>query len=185
MASPEARDTEYLKAAYERLKAYHGRIPASGRLLDVGCGCGAFVAMAEAAGYDANGLEPGVEQVKIAQRLGRNVVPGGWEDIKGSADAITLLDVFEHLPDPSGCLYHLKQHLTPRGVLIVEFPEWGCPKAREEGLKWRHVKPLQHLFLPDEQAARTLFVRNGLRVVTVDRPCRGGLSKITFFLESA
>lgn len=184
---PLARDTEYLCAAFSRLKQL-GKSVADGsaggkQLLDVGCGAGSFVAAAAALGYDAEGIEPSRELVWAGRRLGRNLTCGSWADVTGEYSLITLHDVLEHLIDPLVALQHLRTRLSRQGTLVVELPEWGCPAASLAGLTWRHIKPRQHLFLPDETAAQTLFARSGFCVANVHRPLDGSIDKIAFYLR--
>jgi SAM-dependent methyltransferase len=176
------RDTEHQQAAHSRLRQLELFQP-HGALLDIGTGTGAFVAAACSHHYDAHGLEPDGEIVRWAQSKGRAVWLGGWPDAIPAWDIITLHDVWEHLTQPLACLSHLKSCLQPGGLLVIEFPEWHCPQARRDGLQWRHVRPLQHIWLPDDVAARALFDRAGLTLEACIRPLRGELGKACYYLR--
>ena len=74
------------------------------RLLDVGCGQGAFLAEMRRAGWDVQGIEPDSER-RCASR-GRTASPSSSEPLEetrslpGSFDAVTMNHVIEHFHDP-------------------------------------------------------------------------------------
>ncbi len=96
-----------------------------GRLLDVGCGYGAFVAMMRERGWDAEGVDPSPTAVTAAVGKRRPVHVGileGIQSANGSYDAVTLFYVLEHVPDPLGTLRKAFDLLTPGGTLLVRVP---------------------------------------------------------------
>ena len=96
-----------------------------GRLLDVGCGYGAFVSAMRERGWDAEGVDPSPAVVAAAARKGRQVRLGtleGLESEVGIYDAITMFYVLEHLPDPIGALRKVSALLVPGGTLLLRVP---------------------------------------------------------------
>jgi SAM-dependent methyltransferase len=96
-----------------------------GRLLDVGCGYGSFVATMQARGWDAEGVDPSPMVVAAAARKGWPVQLGTLEGMQasyGTYDAITMFYVLEHVPDPMGTLRQAFDLLTPGGILLVRVP---------------------------------------------------------------
>lgn len=175
------RDTEHMGAALARLRQLQLFVP-SGRLLDIGAGTGAFVAMAQAYGYKAQGIEP-TEMAYRARTLGRDVQCGVWHEMEGRWDVITMHDVWEHLTNPVMALDWMMLHLRPGGMAVIEIPEWGGPQARRWLLNWKHIRPMQHLFLPSDGAAREMFESGGYCVEAAIRPQRGELGKIAYYLS--
>lgn len=96
-----------------------------GRLLDVGCGFGDFVAAMRVRGWRAEGLDPSRKVVDAAVGRGRPVRLGAFEDAdpaRGKYDAVTMFYVLEHLPDPVGALRKAYDLLAPGGILLVRVP---------------------------------------------------------------
>ena len=75
-----------------------------GRVLDIGCGSGGYLAFLAGLGWTCYGVEPAPNSRTYAQEvLGLNVHPGplaacGFE--AGSFDLVTMWHVIEHLPNP-------------------------------------------------------------------------------------
>ena len=104
------------------------RVPGGGRIADLGCGTGHFL---EAAGarWETWGLEPSAECVAFCRERGlARVVQGGIEDaerlLPGGFDAVTLLDVVEHLDDDVAALRTAGRLLRPGGTLLVTVPAY-------------------------------------------------------------
>ena len=96
-----------------------------GRLVDIGCGFGAFVALMRERGWDAEGLDPSEAAVAAAAARGIPVRRGTLEDADLPAegyDAVTLFYVLEHLHDPAAALAKVFRILAPGGMLLVRVP---------------------------------------------------------------
>jgi len=104
--------------------ARNGKGP--GRLLDVGCGFGDFVAEMRVRGWRAEGLDPSRRVIGVASGKGLPVRLGTLESLdptNGQYDAITLFYVLEHLPDPMEALRKAYDLLAPAGTLLVRVPD--------------------------------------------------------------
>lgn len=170
--SPQ-RDVDHLRASLARLETMHALGYRRARLLDVGAGVGSFVAGAIAAGWEASGIELCPTMVEQAILMGRPVIRGGWEDLAELMgepprfEVSTVHDVLEHLTAPLSALREIRKVLVPGGTIVVEMPEF-CSQFGD----WeRHIRPLQHVCLYTESAARSIICRAGFSIRHVTRPC--------------
>lgn len=100
-----------------------------GRLLDVGCGSGDFLACMREVGFLVRGIEPSETGVAYARdTLGIEIFSGMVEDYlatphRGSFNVVTLLNVLEHLTDPRGMLLQLRNLMEENALLVVVVPD--------------------------------------------------------------
>lgn len=171
-----------------------GNRPGAGRLLDVGCGFGAFVARMREQGWEAEGLDPSPAVVSAATGKGRPVRLGTLEGMKGDSrayDAVTMFYVLEHLPDPMGALRKAWGLLAPGGTVLIRVPH-TTPIVRllsPLGLDGALYDPPFHLhdFSPAilrEMLRRTGFVNIRTFPGKATRPSRLG-TRITSVLFGA
>lgn len=141
-----------------------------GAVLELGSAHGSFIALLRWAGFDATGLELSPKIVEFARRTFDIPVllgPIEDQDIKpGSLDAIVLMDVLEHLPDPVGTMRRCLDLLKPDGVLIVQTPKVSEDAVFEEMVErddpfLNLLAEPGHLYLFGEQSVRELFARLG------------------------
>jgi SAM-dependent methyltransferase len=118
---PHPRDRNY-----EEHLDLLGRYRRPGDLLDVGSHCGFFLRRARARGWRAKGVEPSPSTAELARReFGLDVTTGTLQEANfrdGSFDAVTLVDVFEHIGDPQNLLAEVRRVLRPDGVLLIKVP---------------------------------------------------------------
>src|SRR3954447_13018715 len=134
-------------------EAFVRHVKTSGRLLDFGCGNGAFARHMSRAGFDAVGIEPfslgatiTAERLKLVQALLERV-----ESELGLFDVITLWHVLEHMRRPAEMLQHLAALLAPDGVMVISVPNFGSLQSAAFRGRWFHLDPPQHLvhFVPE------------------------------------
>ena len=138
------------------------------KILEIGCAHGGFVAMLRQAGFDATGLELSPSIVRLAAETFQvPILTGPIEDqsiAPHSLDAIVMMDVLEHLPDPLGTLGRCFELLKPDGILLVQTPAYPERQSLAELRDGRHKFPMmldrnEHLFLFSKPAVRELFRR--------------------------
>ncbi len=146
-----------------------------GRLLDVGCGAGAFLARMQDLGWQVFGVEPDPTGARATRKkLGRDGVVaadiGACELPVASFDAITLSHVIEHLPDPGDTLRACRRLLKPGGTLVCATPNTGGLGARSFGEHWLHWDPPRHLQLYDPETLTRQIQEAGFDVRRVATP---------------
>jgi 2-polyprenyl-3-methyl-5-hydroxy-6-metoxy-1,4-benzoquinol methylase len=92
-----------------------------GKLLDVGCGTGDFLKVAQGQGWDVEGVELSEWASEKARTRGLKVKTGILDDIPDGPtyDVVTLWDVLEHLEDPAAAVAKVGRILKPGGILVV------------------------------------------------------------------
>jgi SAM-dependent methyltransferase len=134
-ADKEEAEQPYWEIEYaDRLAAFQEvRGSQAGRLLDVGCGAGWFLAHAAQRGWDVVGIEASRSMWERASRLAP-VVLGTFPEVdlteSGPFDAVHLKLVMEHVPDPLSFLEEVRRLMAPGGVLCVEVPNDFNPLQR-------------------------------------------------------
>ena len=92
------------------------------RVLDVGCGAGAFLEAARRDGAEACGIEIDPVAANQARARGLSITIGSICDsvpLGYGWDAVTLWDVVDHLDEPAGALARLIPRMKPGGLLVV------------------------------------------------------------------
>lgn len=143
------------------------RIIPGGRILDVGCGNGAFLHKMQAAGMKAFGVEFSPTGCREAQRLGLDVRCGTVEKQhyqSDSFDVITLNHVFEHIPDPIKTLCELKRILKPAGCIIIAVPNARSLARWLFGRYWAQLDVPRHLSIHTPHTMRLAARKTGLRL---------------------
>lgn len=131
----------------QRLALLRTLVAPPARILDVGAGQGRFVAAAQAAGYDATGIEPsrrGIERAHKVRALVAQRTIEAAEIPAGSLDGATLWHVLEHLDDPGAALRRIVTWLRPGGAMVVGVPNLAGIQARVGGDRWYHLDVPRH-----------------------------------------
>jgi 2-polyprenyl-3-methyl-5-hydroxy-6-metoxy-1,4-benzoquinol methylase len=125
-----------------------------GRLLDVGCAFGPFLAAARARGFEAHGVEVSAEAAAYVRRelglpcsIGDVEDPSFWQGSglgEGSFEAVTLWYVIEHLRRPSALLLRLNRLLRPGGVLAFSTPSASGVSGRRDLMAFLEASPEDH-----------------------------------------
>jgi SAM-dependent methyltransferase len=146
------------------------RLPHRGaRLLDVGCGNGAFVKDAIAWGWNAEGLDPDPDVAAAASpRLGARITTGTLAEIcypDAYFAAVTMDHTVEHLHDPVSTLKEVLRILEPGGSVWVATPNVNSLGHRLFKSDWRGLEPPRHLVLFTAKTLRVALAAAGYEKV--------------------
>lgn len=162
-----------LKRVLDRQYRHLPRPPRrGGRLLDLGCGDGYFLRLAQSCGWQVKGVDP--DPQAGAKRLGLTVHSGGIECLDGQGerfDVITLNHVIEHLHRPLDVLRRCHALLSPGGQLWLETPNIRALGHGRYKAHWRGLEPPRHLVLFSGRSLREALAQAGFsRIRSRSRP---------------
>jgi SAM-dependent methyltransferase len=131
------------------------------RLLDFGAGVGTFVRAARDEGWGAIGVERSAAAIERARTRNAVDLVSDLSHVAGRFDAITLLDVVEHLRDPQGTVEALRTYLRDGGWMIFETGNWESWRRLAAGDAWGlYLFDHQYYFSP--ASLESLVGRAGL-----------------------
>lgn len=118
---------ELLRAGiYEEALRDLERYTTKGTLFDIGAGSGTFLAMARRKGWTVSGQELSSDSCRVArERYGLGLMQRELQDLPWEPqthDAITVINVLDHLMEPWVLLEQACTALKPRGALYIRIP---------------------------------------------------------------
>jgi SAM-dependent methyltransferase len=154
-------------------KKYHiiHHLQPHGKVLDVGCGTGEFLAHLMSRGYLVQGVEPSLKaREQVIANHGISVMPA--LDLVPSQEQfqiVTLWHVLEHLPDLRATFKRLFALLADRGVLVIAVPDRGSWDANYYGRQWAAWDVPRHFSHFRQQDIHALLQEHGFKLVRTRR----------------
>jgi len=137
-------------------------------LLDIGCGGGSFLHLAQRRGFVPHGMDSSAKAVAVAsEQYGLPVREGhvGSDVWQGKQfHFITMFHVLEHLRDPLAALEYADGLLEPGGSLIIQVPNAGSIQAGVFGSRWYGLDVPRHVVNFTEKALACLVERAGFEI---------------------
>lgn len=151
------------------LKELQERDMTSGRLLEIGCGYGYFLAEAKKNFSELSGLELSAEAGTQAYKLtgadihigNINSLPPEWNHF----DIIIAINVIKHIYSPVEFLSTLKDKLKKGGRIILATPGIGSFWHKLLGRRWPSFKLPEHVAFYNRKTLTLLIEQAGFRIV--------------------
>lgn len=159
------RNTEHVLRIEKLTRRLRGDQPV--RLLDFGCGDGAFVELCRNYCFQAVGVdraEPRADRAAITIFKSLDEIPGNER-----FHAITLFEVLEHLDDPADIMSLLAKRIVPNGILVVETPDCSGISTIQTREDYDKIHPLEHINAFTNKTLESIVRRAGFSKIN-----RGG-----------
>lgn len=138
----------------------------TGRLLDFGCGGGAFLQRMRLGGWQVTGVDVAASAVERVHDAGMHAVVGSLphpELAETSFDVITMWEALEHVHSPLEVLRAAHQLLVPGGRLFVAAPNIDSLSYRWFGKAWCGLDLPRHLTHFNPWTLQMMLNRAGFR----------------------
>lgn len=146
----------------------------TGRLLDIGCGQGAWLADAarhfHVSGCDTSefALEQARKRIPTAEAFVKVDANDPLPFESGSFDAVTTLDVVEHLHSPETLIAEAVRMLRPGGIFALTTPNPRCASAlRFKPEDWHGARDTTHITLRPVEFWEELLRAGGIQPLDV------------------
>lgn len=138
------------EARWRNYLSYLDLVRQTGRLLDVGCATGEFLAAARSRGWETHGVETSRVAASRAEEIAGAQVHVGTLDTAqypdGWFDAVTLWDVIEHVQSPSSYVARIQRLVRPGGIFALTTPNIRSVSYALLRRHWWVVGPNDHIY---------------------------------------
>lgn len=141
------------------------------RFLDIGCGLGYLLDVAHDGGFAVEGVEYNPAAVKwIEAKYRFPVFCGDFMAYEGSGfDAVAMLDVIEHLPQPLEALRRVAALVTPGGVFVLSTMDSDSVVSRLIGKRLEDFRRTrEHLYFFNRTTITGALERAGFEVLGIE-----------------
>lgn len=141
------------------------------RLLDVGCGQGRFLEVAQSRGWEVSGTEYTETQVLDGRAKGfdMTLAPARVGDLPSAAfDVVCAFEVLEHVTDPKAEAEVLADVVRDGGLLYVTTPNFDSLSRRVLGADWNVIAYPEHLGYFTARSLRRWLETAGFAVVSIE-----------------
>ena len=149
----------------KKLKWIEKKIPAKGRILDIGAGTGDFLQVAKSRGWRINGIEPNEVARHNALRKGVKLSLDATNFKSEKFDVITLWHVLEHVPDLKSQILEIEHLLKKGGLLVIAVPNFKSFDADYYKEFWAAYDVPRHLWHFTRSSFKHLFSGTGFKQI--------------------
>lgn len=138
-----------------------------GRMLEIGCAAGNYLAEMQAVGWTVEGIEFSDQAAEEARRAGFNVRTGSLETATADPNSYDLIVgwmVLEHLHEPIAVLKKLGTWAKPGGWLCLSVPNCGSLEFKIFRSYWYDLHVPNHLIHLSPRTARSVLEKAGWEV---------------------
>lgn len=148
----------------------YSKISKPGKLLDYGCGTGAFLKEMKAGGWEVAGVEPD-ESARLKASTQTNITviePSKIQIYQDQVfDVITLWHVLEHVHDLHPTIDKLKRMLSPDGLMVIAVPNHTSLDAKHYRENWAAYDVPRHLYHFNPKSLEFLLGSHGLIITKI------------------
>lgn len=143
----------------------------SGRVLDVGCFDGGFLALLGDS-YQRFGIEIHSDAAHRAQQRGIQIIGSDFDVLKtipSNFDVVVAMDVIEHVIDPQSFLKALVKATRSQGFIILSTGNSEAPSWRFMGSRYWYCTLAEHISFINPRWCRNTASTCGLVLETIER----------------
>src|SRR5688572_2931797 len=128
------------------------------RILDLGCGAGAYAKALTDAGFDCIGCDINLDYLRTARTHGVSVaaVDGILPFADRSFDTVILFEVLEHVPDYSRLISEAFR-VARRNVLVTVPNSEGLDLLRDNDVTYAHMLSADHVHFFDADSLKAML----------------------------
>jgi 2-polyprenyl-3-methyl-5-hydroxy-6-metoxy-1,4-benzoquinol methylase len=146
------------------------RAPKTGRLFDIGCGVGNFMAAARTAGlgvtgidWDSNAAQVGKEALGLGTIFPLSIEEYAEKNSGETFDVVSFFEVLEHQDNPTGFLAQVRRLLKPGGYIALSVPNRN---RWQKGLDVTDLPP-NHLTRWSPEVLTAFLRREGFEILSL------------------
>ncbi len=155
---------------YEELLDVFEKFRKTNNLIDVGCGDGFFLEVAEKRKWNVFGTEFTQNAIEICRGKGIQmnsspIDPNQYET--GTFDIVTSFEVMEHINNCNDELSAFHKLLRKGGIVYITTPNWNSISRDILKSKWSVIEYPEHPCYYTKNTLKSLFLRNNFKLLEI------------------